>query len=635
MTRCLKAGLLTMALALGVSLPSCGSENGNVISIARIWNEANLDAIRIDIPNPPVHARNLWHVSVAMYDAWAVYDPVADGYLTTEKIAGLSDAEIRAARREAISYAAYRVLRNRYALSVNATESLTEFHDLMVTLGYDPDVVTEVGDSPAAVGNRVAAAVIVFGDSDGSNQAGNYEDSTYMPVNDGLVVKFPGTEMNDPNRWQPLILDVFFTQNGILITLNEQEFLAPHWDEVTPFALVRGMDPDAPYLDPGTPPRLGGATDAEFKSAAMELIRKSAGLDPTNGVYVDTSPASYGNNNLGTNDGTGYDVNPVTGRPYTPRIVPQADFGRVIAEYWADGPDSETPPGHWNTLANYVSDHPLETHQFEGIGDPLDRLEWDVKLLFALNAATHDAAVQCWGTKRYYDYVRPISMIRYMGGKGQSSDAGLPSYDPEGLPLEPDLIELVTDETWPDGRHAALECCVDAMGNPAPCVDPEGGMGTPVSCVGEIAIRSWSGYVDDPLTEFGGSGWIRSLEWVPYQRASFVSPAFAAYTSGHSTFSRAAAEVLAAFTGSPYFPGGMGEFVAHKNKFLLFELGPSEDVHLQWATYYDAADQAGQSRLWGGIHVRADDFGGRVAGAEIGSLVFAKARTYFDGTAVP
>jgi hypothetical protein len=86
-------------------------------------------------------------------------------------------------------------------------------------------------------------------------------------------------------------------------------------------------------------------------------------------------------------------------------------------------------------------------------------------------------------------------------------------------------------------------------------------------------------------------------------------------------------------TGSPYFPGGLEEFVAAQNDFLQFEVGPSTDVRLQWATYYDAADQAGQSRLWGGIHVAADDFTGRIRGRQIGIDAFAEAQTYFDGTA--
>lgn len=121
---------------------------------------------------------------------------------------------------------------------------------------------------------------------------------------------------------------------------------------------------------------------------------------------------------------------------------------------------------------------------------------------------------------------------------------------------------------------------------------------------------------------------------MPYQRKTFVTPSFAGYTSGHSTFSRSAAEVLAAFTGSPYFPGGLYQWTAHQNAYLTFERGPTVDVTLQWASYFDAADQAGQSRLWGGIHVPADDFGGRRSGARIGQGAFARARAYFDGTIV-
>jgi hypothetical protein len=120
--------------------------------------------------------------------------------------------------------------------------------------------------------------------------------------------------------------------------------------------------------------------------------------------------------------------------------------------------------------------------------------------------------------------------------------------------------------------------------------------------------------------------------WLPYQRPTFVTPAFAAYVSGHSTFSRAAAEVLTAITGSPYFPGGLLEWTVAKGE-LLNELGPTADVKLQWATYFDAADDAGSSRLYGGIHIPADDLSGRRLGARCGKEAWALARHYFDGRA--
>ncbi len=91
--------------------------------------------------------------------------------------------------------------------------------------------------------------------------------------------------------------------------------------------------------------------------------------------------------------------------------------------------------------------------------------------------------------------------------------------------------------------------------------------------------------------------------------------------------------MLTAFTGSAYFPGGVGEFEAPQNEFLVFENGPSIDVVLQWATYRDASDQSSLSRIWGGIHPPADDINGRKIGIEVGNDAFDLAELYFTGQA--
>src|SRR6267378_3083426 len=142
----------------------------------------------------------------------------------------------------------------------------------------------------------------------------------------------------------------------------------------------------------------------------------------------------------------------------TPHATVNAgDFYRTIAEFWADGPNSETPPGHWNVLANAVSDALAPNLRVGGTGPIIDRLQWDVKLYLALNGAVHDAAIAAWGLKGRYDGIRPISMIRYMASLGQSSDPSRPAYNKEGLPLVPELIELVTkDATTSGGSMAAL-----------------------------------------------------------------------------------------------------------------------------------------------------------------------------------
>jgi len=87
---------------------------------------------------------------------------------------------------------------------------------------------------------------------------------------------------------------------------------------------------------------------------------------------------------------------------------------------------------------------------------------------------------------------------------------------------------------------------------------------------------------------------------------------------------------MTAITGDPYFPGGMGRFEAPKNNFLVFEKGPSVDVELQWATYADSADECSLSRIYGGIHPSFDDIPGRMMGAEVAKLAFAKASTLWD-----
>jgi hypothetical protein len=602
----LLAGTLVLALAAGgIAVawwrsPRCTPTVENPDwSVARHWDEALLDAIRRDLPAPTIHARNLFHTSAAMWDAWAVYEPSATGVFVTEKHKA---RKVEAARNEAISYAAYRVLEARYLDSVGASDTIPEFDGLMEALCYPIDVTTTEGDSPAAIGNRIAGVILAAGKADGSNETDGYTSPDYEPVNPPMVVKGSGTTMSDPNHWQPLEIENMVSQNGILLDSGVQQFIDPHWGHVTGFALPEAGSDGVP-IDPGGPPRLGDAdTDQLFKEQAVEVILYSSRLDPTQDVIIDISPASFGANPLGTNDGTGHPLNPVTGEPYQRNLVNQADYQRILAEFWADGPKSETPPGHWNTVANTVSDAQAPDLRIGGSGPVVDRLEWDVKLYLALNGANHDSAVAAWGLKNRYDSVRPISMIRYMGGLGQSSDPDGPSYHPEGLPLVPDLIEVVTEETAaPGGRHENL-----------------------AGHVGEIAVRSWLGNPADPETEIGGVGWKRAVDWVTYQRATFVTPAFAGYISGHSTFSRASAEVLTAFTGSEYFPGGLGEWTFEPGA-LEFEAGPDQALTLQWATYADAADQAGLSRLFGGIHISADDLAGRKVGFTCGRAAWERA----------
>lgn len=625
-------GGIAMLIAFGGVVGTTAAD-GLPPSVAREWMDLLLESIRRDFGRPTIHARNLFHLSFAMWDAWATFDDRAEPWICPERHAvKLPDA----ARREAISHAAYRVLRNRFANSPGFAVMSPRYDQLMIELGCDPLDVSTEGDSPAAIGNRIGNAVIAFGLADGSNQAGDYANLVYQPVNPPLIVAIPGNPWAvDVRRYQPLALAYFVDQNGFPIPGGFPPFLSAEWGRVTPFALgpedrverIRNGTTWNVYHDPGPPPSLGGAGDAAWRGGHEMVAMWSSHLDPADGVLWDISPASMGNieppppgqpkgfyrEELGGNAGTGYAVNPVTGLPYTPQIVPRGDYARVLAEFWADGPSSETPPGHWFSILNKVIDHPRSTRRIGGVGDELDPLEYDVKAYLALGGAMHDTAVSVWSVKGWYETSRPISAIRWMCMRGQSTSPKLPGYHPDGIRLRPGFIEVVTAATsGPGGRHAELK-----------------------GYEGLVAVRAWRGpnAITNPATQVAGVGWVLGVDWWPYQRPTFVTPPFGGYTSGHSAYSRAAAKVLTELTGSPFFPGGLGEFAVARNAYLVFEDGPSVDFTLQFATYADAADQCALSRIWGGIHPPFDDLPSRWIGDRTGPAAFARARELWNGPA--
>jgi hypothetical protein len=234
---------------------------------------------------------------------------------------------------------------------------------------------------------------------------------------------------------------------------------------------------------------------------------------------------------------------------------------KVVAEYWADGPDSVTPPGHWNEIAADLSYRYRYT------------IDEDVKLFFALNGALMDSAIACWESKRFYDFIRPISAIRHL-----YFDTAVPGWAGPGL----------------------------------------------------------------------GTRTVPGARWQPFQRLTFVTPAFSEYTSGHSTFSAAAARTLRDFTGSDRLYDGVtqvpydrnrdglddfvGEFIALPGSLAIEPGLPGERMVLRWETLTEAADEAGMSRRYGGIHFQDGDLYGRKVGERIGERALERARRHWTGS---
>jgi hypothetical protein len=394
-------------------------------------------------------------------------------------------------KNKAVSFAAYRAL-----LDLMPWDKASVFDPLMAQLGYDTNDNSSDVTTPSGIGNVACQAVLDFRHTDGSNQLGDltpsgvpYADYTgYTPVNLPSTVPVDISKILDPDHWQPL---TYF--NGTAVVTPS--FVGAQWFKVTPFAMT-SPDQFQTFIS-RFGPALNGS--AEYQRQAEEIISFTANL---------------------------------------------TDREKMIAEYWANGPHSELPPGHWDLFAQFVS-----TREHHTVDD-------DAKMFFALTNAVFDAGIASWDAKRKFDSVRPVTAIPFLFHGKQ--------------------------------------------------------------------IRSWGGPGKGTVTMDGS-------QWIPYQPSTFPTPPFPEYISGHSTFSAAGATILALWTQSEKF-GGSVTFAAGTS---VIEPGitPKAPVNLKWNTFHDAANEAGISRRYGGIHFRLGDFVGRATGDLVGVQVWIKAQRYFNGLA--
>lgn len=457
-----------------------GSKSRHADTVVVRWNQAALQAVRVSKIGPPMVARALAILHTCMYDAWAAYDPVAVGTALGDVFRQPPGERSTENRIEAVSHAAHSALKDLFP-----AES-AQFDALMEELGFDPADADTDPSEPSGVGNLAARAVLAFRHGDGANQLGDRHPGAYSDYT-GYVPRNDPDHIRDPNRWQPL--RVPDGRGGFVV----QTCIAPHWGLVRPFAMTSGSQ-----FRPSGPRRLPRDAE-EYREQCRQVLAYSANL---------------------------------------------TDTQKVIAEYWSDGPRSETPPGHWCLFAQFVS-----RRDRHGLDD-------DVKLFFILTNALFDAGICCWDAKRAFDSVRPVTAIRYLF-RGEK-------------------------------------------------------------------VRAWRG----PGL---GPGEIDGEDWQPYQEATFVTPPFPEFPSGHSTFSAAGAEILQRYTGSDVFGGS---FTQKAGTSRIDPGVPASDITLSWATFSEAADEAGLSRRYGGIHFAEGDLVGRTLGRVVAANVWKIAQSYIQGRPV-
>ncbi|MHA7058300.1 vanadium-dependent haloperoxidase [Aquimarina sp. M1] len=610
-------------------------------SVARKMIDIMLGMVKEDGQGPTIQARNFFHTAAAMYDAWAAYEPGQETFFLGKNYHGFQlpfDPDFKktskntdSLRNIAIYYAAYGVLSGRYEQYGSKGRTIDYLHNQLDSLGYKikNNNLDYQNGSPEALGNYIANYIIELGANDNSREDDNHESESYVGVNKFLRPDLPGTgDLKDPNHWQPIEIRYYIDTKGndktlkdwnyLLIPGNTQ-FLTSYWGEVLSFALQPSNN--NLHFDPGPPPIFDpndSLSTKEYRWGFQTVQDWSGYLSPDNKNIWDVSPKGITNIDehlpdtfeaykkyyvdIKNNKRPKKVKNPITKNRYSKNLVKQGNYCRVIAEFWVDGPNTTSPPGHWLQFLNKVSYNTNFERKWTGQGKPLSQLDWDIKSYFLMTGAFHDAGIACWSVKSHYDYIRPISAIRFLGQLGQASDPDLPNYNHNGLKLKDGSVALVTENDPLVGKNKEH--------------------------LNKLKIYSWKGpdAINNPITDTAGAGWILAENWWPYQRYTFATPPFAGYTSGHSTFSTTGAILLDYMTGSPYFPNGLETFTARKNEFLAFEDGPSEEVTLQWATFYDAAIETCLSRVWGGIHPPADDIEGRRMGKKIAenSIEFAK-----------
>ena len=217
--------------AMSPLLAGCSPSRPQGVSIAALWNRTAVEVLRAGDAPEPVQARDLYDVSAAVWNAWRQ---------TSSSIA--------------VSYAAYRVLLWDASYDANLERTFSLLTTRLQSLCYSPAYTNATGSSPAAAGNRVAAATIAAGRHDGSLEALHFLDASYVPENEPLTLSQPGSTARDPTFWQPL---------------GTQRFVDSQWGHVRGFGVVPRR--------PSGPKVLAIPSSGSYKEAAIAVIRATSG----------------------------------------------------------------------------------------------------------------------------------------------------------------------------------------------------------------------------------------------------------------------------------------------------------------------------------------------------------------------
>jgi len=339
---------------------------------------------------------------------------------------------------------------------------------------YEPYLVDEMGPAGASVEAAAAAAAHRVLRSLYPNLAGTFQaqlDSHLAAIPDGQA-------KTDGIAWGQEVADAILalrSDDGSKDVVTYRPPIGSNWWVPTPPAFAPALLPNWPYVTPWTM-----SSGSQFRAPGPPLL--------TDDAYV----ASYN------------EVQALGRYNSTQRTADQSE----IAVFWDDGLGTQTPPGHWNDIAQIAAAQ---------MGNSLIE---NLRLFALLGLTVADAAIVSWDSKYHYGHWRPYTGI-VMG---------------------------------------------DIDGNPVTARD--------------------TGY-----------------------RSFITTPPFPSHTSGHSTFSGSSGRLLANFFGTDD---------------IAFTVGSdgTPGVTRDFESLSEASEEAGQSRIYGGIHWQYENRGGIASRRALADYVF-------------
>lgn len=337
---------------LAITQPACEIlEDRQLLSADAVvkWNNAVLDAIRVDKTAPPKASRDLAIVHTAIFDAVNSIDREFAPFLASVV------ADPRASKEAAIAAAAHETL-----VAIFPAQQATFDAIYTTALSVIPDGRSETDG--VNVGRAIAGQVLAARANDGSSTS---------------VVYTAGTEAGDWAPTPPAFLNP----------------LLPQWPQVKPWIMTSGDQ-----FRPKAPPKISGKAYAKDLNAVKQIGSASS----------------------------------------TTRTSDQT----AIAHFWANGPGTTTPPGHWNVVAQIAAEQKQTS------------LSQNAHLFAVLNTTLADAAIVSWDAKYVYDLWRPVTAIRQADTDNNAATVKDPLWTP--LLVTPPFPTYTSGHSTFSGAGAAV-----------------------------------------------------------------------------------------------------------------------------------------------------------------------------------